>query len=139
MVKLLSLDNISSILNVDKDSFSKEWKEEDYRKLNENYSLAIYIFEEGNNILGFAVFMDSFDVIELVRIGVLKEYRNKGIAYKIIEEAIRGISKNIILEVREKNEPAINLYKKIGFKEISKRKSYYKDTGEDAIIMLMEK
>ena len=83
--------------------------------------------------------MDSFDVIELVRIGVLKEYRNKGIAYKIIEEAIRGISKNIILEVREKNEPAINLYKKIGFKEISKRKSYYKDTGEDAIIMLMEK
>lgn len=139
MVKLLSLDNISSILDVDKDSFSKEWKEEDYRKLNENYSLTIYIFEEGNNILGFAVFMDSFDVIELVRIGVLKEYRNKGIAYKIIEEAIRGISKNIILEVREKNEPAINLYKKIGFKEISKRKSYYKDTGEDAIIMLMEK
>ncbi len=139
MVKLLSLDNISSILDVDKDSFSKEWKEEDYRKLNENYSLAIYIFEEGNNILGFAVFMDSFDVIELVRIGVLKEHRNKGIAYKIIEEAIRGISKNIILEVREKNEPAINLYKKIGFKEISKRKSYYKDTGEDAIIMLMEK
>ncbi len=139
MVKLLSLDNISSILDVDKDSFSKEWKEEDYRKLNENYSLAIYIFEEGNNILGFAVFMDSFDVIELVRIGVLKEYRNKGIAYKIIEEAIREISKNIILEVREKNEPAINLYKKIGFKEISKRKSYYKDTGEDAIIMLMEK
>lgn len=139
MVKLLSLDNISSILDVDKNSFSKEWKEEDYRKLNENYSLAIYIFEEGNNILGFAVFMDSFDVIELVRIGVLKEHRNKGIAYKIIEEAIRGISKNIILEVREKNEPAINLYKKIGFKEISKRKSYYKDTGEDAIIMLMEK
>ena len=139
MVKLLSLDNISSILNVDKDSFSKEWKEEDYRKLNENYSLTIYIFEEGNNILGFAVFMDSFDVIELVRIGVLKEYRNKGIAYKIIEEAIREISKNIILEVSEKNEPAINLYTKIGFKEISKRKSYYKDTGEDAIIMLMEK
>lgn len=139
MVKLLSLDNISSILDVDKNSFSKEWKEEDYRKLNENYSLAIYIFEEGNNILGFAVFMDSFDVIELVRVGVLKEHRNKGIAYKIIEEAIRGISKNIILEVREKNEPAINLYKKIGFKEISKRKSYYKDTGEDAIIMLMEK
>ncbi len=139
MVKLLSLDNISSILDVDKDSFSKEWKEEDYRKLNENYSLTIYVFEEENNILGFAVFMDSFDVIELVRVGVLKEHRNKGIAYKIIEEAIREISKNIILEVREKNEPAINLYKKIGFKEISKRKSYYKDTGEDAIIMLMEK
>ena len=95
MVKLLSLDNISSILDVDKDSFSKEWKEEDYRKLNENYSLTIYIFEEGNNILGFAVFMDSFDVIELVRVGVLKEHRNKGIAYKIIEEAIRGISKTL--------------------------------------------
>lgn len=139
MVKLLSLDNISRILNVDKNSFSKEWKEEDYRKLNENYSLTIYTFEEGNNTIGFAVLMDSFDVIELVRVAVLKEYRNKGIACKIIEEATREISKNIILEVREKNEPAINLYKKIGFKEISRRKSYYKDTGEDAIIMLMEK
>lgn len=39
------------------------------------------------------------------------------------------------LEVRESNLAAVSLYKKFGFKEAGRRKRYYEDTGEDALIM----
>ena len=42
----------------------------------------------------------------------------------------------IFLEVRENNITAIEFYKKNGFKEAGKRKNYYRDTGEAAIIMV---
>ena len=43
-----------------------------------------------------------------------------------------------MLVVIESNEAAIFLYKKIGFKSITKRKKYYKHPVEDAIIMLLK-
>ncbi len=39
------------------------------------------------------------------------------------------------LEVRESNLAAVSLYKKFGFKEAGRRKRYYEDTGEDALVM----
>jgi len=41
----------------------------------------------------------------------------------------------VLLEVREGNEGARRLYRLYGFREIGKRRGYYADTGEDAIIM----
>ena len=42
---------------------------------------------------------------------------------------------SITLEVRESNLPALKLYEKLGFKVAGKRKKYYSDNGEDALIM----
>ncbi len=39
------------------------------------------------------------------------------------------------LEVRESNLAAVSLYQKFGFKEAGRRKRYYEDTGEDALVM----
>ena len=43
--------------------------------------------------------------------------------------------KFLTLEVRESNSKAISLYEKFGFKSLGKRKNYYQDNGEDALIM----
>jgi ribosomal-protein-alanine N-acetyltransferase len=62
-----------------------------------------------------------------------------GVASKLIEAmTIQGKELEMIgltLEVRVSNQAAINLYEKYGFKAEGLRKRYYKDTGEDAIIM----
>ena len=65
-------------------------------------------------------------------------YRRKGVATKLLSEAI-GMLKNLgvnrlLLEVNETNIGAIELYKKLGFKQISIRKKYYKGQF-DALIM----
>jgi [ribosomal protein S18]-alanine N-acetyltransferase len=44
----------------------------------------------------------------------------------------------IILEVRHKNLPAISLYRKFGFEPVARRKGYYADTKEDAVLMAVE-
>ncbi len=43
--------------------------------------------------------------------------------------------KNMTLEVRESNEAARNLYRSMGFEDAGRRKRYYSDNGEDALIM----
>jgi ribosomal-protein-alanine N-acetyltransferase len=42
------------------------------------------------------------------------------------------------LEVRESNEAALEMYRKFGFVESGRREGYYKDNGEDAILMSLK-
>ena len=76
-----------------------------------------------------------------MNIVVKKKFRCNGIGKKLLESLI-NLSKetnldSLILEVNWKNEPAINLYKKSGFKRIGTRKKYYNNV-DDAIIMKLD-
>lgn len=82
------------------------------------------------------------DTAEITNVGVLKEYRNKKIGFKLVNQMIKtlidlGIAE-IFLEVRENSIGAISLYKKAGFKIIGKREKYYTNPIEDALIMKFE-
>ena len=101
----------------------------------DNDFLRILIYEE-DIIKGVLVYQYLYDRIEIDYIIVDIEYRNLGIATKLlnfIENKYKNID-NITLEVRESNISAINFYIKNGFKEVAKRKNYYND--EDAILMI---
>ena len=52
-----------------------------------------------------------------------------------IEYLYKNMVKYLTLEVRESNQKAINLYEKYGFKSLGKRKNYYQNNNEDALIM----
>lgn len=106
----------------------------DKKSFNNDF-LKILVYEE-NSIQGVLVYQYLYDRIEIDYIVVDKDYRNRGIATKLlefIENNYKNI-KNITLEVRESNKEAINFYLKNDFKEITKRKNYYKD--EDGILMI---
>lgn len=78
--------------------------------------------------------------IQLITIDVSPDYRRKRFAKKLLEFAHdyleqRGF-KRVVLEVAVNNQSAINLYKKLGYKDLRLKKKYYPD-GTDA--MQMEK
>lgn len=106
----------------------------DKKSFNNDF-LKILIYEE-NFIQGVLVYQYLYDRIEIDYIIVDKDYRNRGIATKLLEFIENNYNnlKNITLEVRESNEEAIKFYLKNNFKEITKRKNYYKD--EDGILMI---
>ena len=89
--------------------------------LNENCRYIVAKSDE-DEILGFAGILINVDVVEIMNIVVKKSHRKKGIGCKLLEELIKlskQIDLNVLdLEVNSKNEPAINLYKKLGFQEI---------------------
>ncbi|MBR6225716.1 MAG: ribosomal protein S18-alanine N-acetyltransferase [Bacilli bacterium] len=110
-----------------------EWKENPVANL---YSATI-----DDEVVGYIDFFITFDSASVARVCVANEYRRNGIAKALIEKMVEVCKKqaepveNITLEVRESNEAAIELYKKNGFKTITKKKLYYSD-GEDAIYMV---
>lgn len=113
----------------------KEFNYKIDKKSFNNDFLKILIYEE-NSIQGVLVYQYLYDRIEIDYIIVDKDYRNRGIATKLLEFIENNYNnlKNITLEVRESNEEAIKFYLKNNFKEITKRKNYYKD--EDGILMI---
>ena len=76
------------------------------------------------------------DELHILNIAVNKKYREQGLATMLLKkiEQIFGCGKLMLLEVRVSNSAAMSLYKKLGFKELYRRKNYYPD-GEDAIVM----
>ena len=128
---LKSIDSIGSLI---KDDFLNK------NKINERLKLdyvKIFVFVEENIVKGFIEIETHFEVVEIINIAVDKTYQHKGIATTLINYIVDNYTcEKIILEVREDNLEALNLYKKNNFKEINRRKKYYGNV--DAIIMERE-
>lgn len=86
----------------------------------------IIVYEIDEVIVGFLEYFKNYEIIDILNIAVECKYQRQGIATKMIDylTKIEGIEK-IMLEVRESNEKAINLYKKLGFKLVRTIKNYY--------------
>ena len=92
--------------------------------------------------LGFVILRRAGDEGELLQIAVCKSARRRGIADKLMLEAL-GFAKaralkSVFLEVRKSNESAAALYEKHGFKPVRTRMDYYSDPVEDAIVMVFK-
>jgi ribosomal-protein-alanine N-acetyltransferase len=95
---------------------------------------SIYNYIEDNKVLGYLEIRLVDKVIDIMNLFVNEENRNQGIASALMNEMFNKEDYNrIMLEVNEKNNNAIKLYQKLGFKEISLRDRYYGD--DTAIIM----
>ncbi|WP_022846423.1 ribosomal protein S18-alanine N-acetyltransferase [Desulfurobacterium sp. TC5-1] len=93
-------------------------------------------------IVGFVLYWIVEDEVEIHAIIVSENYRRRSIGTalmtSIIEELKRiGKPFTIFLEVSEKNFPAINLYKKFGFKKVAERKKYYRN-GDNALVLMLK-
>lgn len=97
------------------------------------------VYEQDRKIIGFVVFSIIYEKAEIIDIAVSKEFQGQHIGTKLmnafLEECDKNKCENITLEVRNNNFSAIIFYKKFGFRELSVRKSYYRD-GEDALVMI---
>ena len=72
---------------------------------------------------------------DIVRVAVLPEHRNKGIAKAVLTKSLEYASGEVFLDVRESNSAAISLYKSLGFEDTGVRKDYYSDPTENAVLM----
>jgi ribosomal-protein-alanine N-acetyltransferase len=106
------------------------WKAVDY--LGYDFLVAA----EGNRIVGFLVARAlAADEREILNLAVAPDFRRRGVARRLFDRAFAGFRGAVFLEVRESNGGAIEFYKSLGFKELSKRAGYYDTPPETAIVM----
>ena len=136
----INIEDIQSVSSLEKETFGKEaWTEKDYLEvlgLSYAYYLVAY---DGDTLLGSCGLRNMCGDGEITNVMIAPEARRKGIAYRMLTELMErtreiGV-KNYTLEVRSKNEPAIALYKKLGFIEEGIRPHFYTEPEDDAIIM----
>lgn len=99
---------------------------------------AIGLFTD-RKLIGYLFAMSVIGEGELHRIAILPEMRGQGLSILLMDEFFVWLKKQkdnaVTLEVRGGNTPAISLYQKYGFQEEGRRKNYYKNPTEDAVIM----
>lgn len=98
-----------------------------------------FVCEAQGKVIGYVVLRIVRDEAHLMNLAVDAPWRGKGIGKALLRFAIdlcttKGVN-TLWLEVRESNDRAISLYRKMGFVAVGRRKGYYQDTGEDAILM----
>lgn len=98
----------------------------------------ILSLKDDNTIIrAYVIVFNNSESLEILKVGVELKYRKLGLGTILIDE-VKKLGMDIFLEVRENNYAAINFYKLNGFKEIGKRKNYYTDTKEAAILMVFK-
>ena len=91
---------------------------------------------DGAEVIGFLAVQENLFEAEVLQIAVKGAYQGQGIASALFAQL--PADKEIFLEVRESNRPALLFYKKEKFEEIARRKAYYHAPIEDAIVMKRE-
>lgn len=126
---LTSIDIIGKQI---KDDFVTKYNLKELNKKIEN----ILVYETNNEVVGFIHIGINFEVVDIINIAVKKNHQHCGIATLLIKYIINKYKfERMLLEVRSKNNNAIELYKKFNFKVINIRKNYYLD--DDALVMEM--
>jgi ribosomal-protein-alanine N-acetyltransferase len=90
-------------------------------------------------VLGFLASRRAGDEIEILNLAVLPQFRRQGLGRQLVDAALleareRG-AKSAHLEVRSSNQQAIGFYSVCGFRVSGRRKRYYRDPVEDALLM----
>ena len=134
MIQHTELKDWKILFEMEKICFPKEFWTEEQIKSHLEHSPGL-ILTIDSSVLGYALYLENQFELEILRIAVLPEIRNRGKGHLLLLELF-SIAKirPIFLEVSEKNEIAVNFYTKNGFQKISERRKYYADASS-ALIM----
>lgn len=93
-----------------------------------------YLAKDGRRLVGVLALQHVADEWELLQIAVARDVQGQGLGKKLLEY-LNLCKGSIFLEVRVSNHRAKSLYEQCGFVEIGRRKQYYHQPSEDAIVM----
>lgn len=138
-IEKMGESHIEKLAVIEKECFSTPWSENALREELGNSFARFLVAVCDGEVSGYIGAHNILGEVYITNVAVSQKHRRKGMGEKLINSLISLCeSENaefITLEVRESNKPAINLYKKMNFKDVGKRKNFYENPKEDAILM----
>ena len=140
--KMVEAD-IPMVVALDQMSFSLPWPERSFRfEVTDNPASRCWVAEVDGQIAGMIVAWLFVDEVHIATLATHRDFRRQGIAQKLLTHTLRYTydegAVSSFLEVRESNLAAQEMYRKFGYEKTGRRKRYYKDNDEDAILMTLE-
>lgn len=147
VIRPMALGDVEAVYAVDRLSFSLPWTERAYRfEISENPNASPWVAEisldDGTRqVVGMIVTWLIVDEAHVGTIAVHPDYRRQGIGERLLAvslaDAARRGAVQALLEVRRGNAAAQHMYARFGFAVVGVRPRYYRDNGEDALLMTL--
>jgi ribosomal-protein-alanine N-acetyltransferase len=140
VIEEMVLDDVPAVQEIEREIFLTPWPRNAYRReLLQNKMASYVVLRDRDEIVGYAGLWKMHDEAHVTTVGVRRKDQGRGfgmaLMLALIERSFALESRWMTLEVRASNYGAMALYEKLGFKVIGRRRGYYTDDGEDAVVM----
>ena len=131
--------DLFKVADLERRLFSDPWSIDSFKGALRSQNQVFLVCDDDGTIAGYCGMLMVPGEGQILNVAVDENYRRRGLATEMLNAMIDiGTTNEIFLytlEVRENNEPALALYKSVGFVPTGRRKGYYKNPEEDAILM----
>ncbi|MBR3200802.1 MAG: ribosomal protein S18-alanine N-acetyltransferase [Mogibacterium sp.] len=139
-IRQAKLYDVPAMSRIERDSFDSPWSAEEITKdVTAGGNVYVAVAEYGDEKAGYGEIRMIAGEAQIYNIAIAPEFRRAGIGEALLRHMIARAEEDgcvlVTLEVRSSNEAAMALYRKLGFREVGRRKGYYAKGGEDAVLM----
>ncbi len=132
--------DLDDVLSIERASFSMPWSRGAFLyEMEQNQVARCFVVRDDGRVVGYVCLWEVADELHITNIAVHPDLRRRGIARallgRVLEDARQQALRLVVLEVRPSNAEALALYESFGFRVVGRRRGYYYDTGEDALVM----
>lgn len=138
-IRPMTLDDIAQVYAIELSAYPFPWTEQILRDcLRVGYSC--WVVELDDTLVGYVIYSMAAGEAHILNLCVDPMYQRRGLGQQVLQHVIEQLRQQpidtLFLEVRVSNTPAQQLYEKLGFNEIGRRKQYYPAQGgrEDALM-----
>ncbi len=142
-IRRMEMKDIPEVVEIDRSSFTLPWTERSYKyEVQENSAARCWVTMMDGRVASLLVLWLIVDEAHIATIATHPQFRRRGFAKRMLIQSLvsargEGALKSL-LEVRARHVIAQKIYCDIGFVEVGRRPMYYRDNGEDAVLMTME-
>jgi ribosomal-protein-alanine N-acetyltransferase len=133
-------DDLDEVVEIERLSFTLPWSRGAFLyEMEQNQVARCYVLRDEGRLVGYICLWEVADELHVTNIAVHPGERRRGLGRALLGQTLedaRGRSlRLVVLEVRPSNTEARALYESFGFRVVGRRRGYYYDTGEDALVM----
>ena len=141
-IRKMTAREVPQVAELEKLCFAMPWSEKSVAGELDNPLALWLVAMEGDRLAGYVGSQTVMDETDMMNLAVAPQFRRQGVGEALVNALVASLtdfgSRCLTLEVRDSNEAARALYGKLGFTEIGRRRGYYRDPREDALILRKE-
>ena len=138
----MTRQHVDQIAEMEIEYFSDPWSASAFYSELSNPLSTWLTATNGDMVIGYVGAQSVLDAADVMNVAVRAQFRRQGVAAQLLNALADHLKQKKIrfltLEVRKSNDPAIQLYQKLGFGHIGTRPNYYRHPKEDALILQKE-